>query len=90
MATAERIERIFSESLNIEIPSTNTDIIESGLLDSLVFVTLLYEIEEEFGVELPLEDIDIERLRTIERIADLVDELAESSSSDERLAPEPA
>jgi D-alanine--poly(phosphoribitol) ligase subunit 2 len=83
MATAERIERIFSESLNIEI-------IESGLLDSLVFVTLLYEIEEEFGVELPLEDIDIERLRTIERIADLVDELAESSSSDERLAPEPA
>lgn len=74
--TVARLQRIFFEVLEISLPSSTTDIIASGLLDSLLFVTLLYEIEEEFGVELPLEVIDIERLRSIETIAALVDELA--------------
>lgn len=84
--TIERIEQIFSDVLNISVPSPTTDIIASGALDSLVFVALLYEIEDAFGVELPLDAIDVERLRTIEQIAILADELTRSQAVAEVVA----
>ena len=46
---------------------------DSGLLDSLALVTLLFEVEQEFQVEIPLDSLDVENFRTIERIARLVD-----------------
>jgi len=73
LSTEERIARIFRETLSVEVPSPTTDIIEAGLLDSLALVTLLFELESEFGVAITLEHLDVEQLRTIERIAALVD-----------------
>jgi acyl carrier protein len=70
--TAVRIERIFHDALGVAVPSPTTDIIATGVLDSLALVTLLYELEQEFSVTIPL-DLDIESLRTIERLAELVD-----------------
>jgi acyl carrier protein len=51
------------------------DLIESGLLDSMTLIELLYAIEEEFTVELPLEDLDVELLRSVRGIASYVDKL---------------
>jgi acyl carrier protein len=79
--TAKQIELIFHEALGIEVPSASTDILAAGILDSLALVTLLVEIEQQFGVTLPLEDLDIEGLRTVERIADLVDSLTRQVDS---------
>jgi len=76
MSVRERIERIFREVLSIEVPSVTTDIIAAGLLDSLALVTLLFEVEQEFDIRVPLEELDIESLRTLERIAALVERLA--------------
>ena len=75
METVVRIEQIFRDVLNITVPSATTDIIEAGILDSLGLVTLLFEIEEQFGVAIPLEEVDIDGLRTVERIAALVEHL---------------
>jgi acyl carrier protein len=61
--------------LNVERPSPDTDLITGGLLDSLALVTLLFEIEQEFAVQLSLESLDIEALRDVRRIAVLIDEL---------------
>ena len=49
------------------------DLIESGLLDSLGLVELLHGIEQEFAVELPLEDLDLELLRSVRGIASYLD-----------------
>jgi D-alanine--poly(phosphoribitol) ligase subunit 2 len=76
MSTGERIERIFRDVLSIDVPSVSTDIIAAGLLDSLALVTLLFEVEQEFGVMIPLEDLNLETLRTVERIAALVEGVA--------------
>lgn len=76
MRTGDRIERIFRDSLSIDVPSPTTDIIENGLLDSLAFVMLLYEIEQEFEITIPPEELDIDELRTVQRISALVDGLA--------------
>jgi acyl carrier protein len=68
-----RIQRIFEETLNLAAPAPETDIIETSLLDSLALVTLLFGIEEEFGTQIPLESLEIDDFRTIERIARLID-----------------
>jgi acyl carrier protein len=80
MSIDERIERIFRQVLSIEVPSVSTDLIAAGLLDSLALVTLLYEIEQEFDISVPLENLDIEGLRTVARIAALVESLASSAT----------
>jgi acyl carrier protein len=69
---AERIGGILREALNVEPPTPDTDLIEAGLLDSLALVALITEIESEFGFEFPLEDVDVDDFRTIDRIAKLV------------------
>jgi acyl carrier protein len=67
-----RVQRLFDEALNIEVPSIDTDVIESGLIDSLALVELLAAIEEEFEIELPLDELDVENLRSVETISEFV------------------
>jgi D-alanine--poly(phosphoribitol) ligase subunit 2 len=55
-------------------------LIETELLDSLALVMLIAEIEQEFGFELPLDGFDVERFRTIDRLAELVGAEAPAAS----------
>ncbi len=75
MTTVDRVDRIFRDALNVEVPSATTDIIAAGLLDSLALVTLLFEVEQEFDLTIPLENLDIEGLRSVQRIAALIEHL---------------
>ena len=63
---------LFSEKLNIEVPSPDTDLIESGLLDSLRLVELLLQIEASLGFRIALDEIDLDDLRSVRRIARLL------------------
>jgi acyl carrier protein len=67
-----RIQRIFEETFDVSAPAPQTDIIGAALLDSLGLVVLLFEIELRFGTELPLESLQIDDFRTIEKIARLI------------------
>lgn len=71
-ATAERIRLLIREVLSVEVPNDDTDIIDAGLLDSLALVSLIAEIEHEFELELPLEDLDIDQFRSVNRIAQIL------------------
>jgi len=64
----ERIGAIIRDALSVEVPSHDTDLIEAGLLDSLALVSLLAEIEQALAVELPLDEIEVDDFRSIERI----------------------
>lgn len=64
-----RVVDIIRDALFVEVPSAEADLVALGLLDSLAIVTLIGEIELAFGVELPLDDFDVEDFRTVERIA---------------------
>jgi len=64
-----RIARWFLESLNLEIPSPETDLFETGVLDSLAFVELMLHLEQEFAVKITLEEVEIDNFRSVERIA---------------------
>jgi D-alanine--poly(phosphoribitol) ligase subunit 2 len=69
----DRVQRLFAETLNLQVPSPETDLIEGGLLDSLALVELLFALEREFGVTIALETLDIDSFRTVNRIAEFVD-----------------
>jgi D-alanine--poly(phosphoribitol) ligase subunit 2 len=65
----ERVQAVFTGSLNVDVPSTDTDLLESGLLDSLGLVSLLLHIEQEFGVSVSLEEMDFDQWRSIRSIS---------------------
>ena len=67
-----QIVKIFSEKLNLEVPSVDTDLVEGGILDSLAFVELLVNLEQEFVVEVPMDSVDIDNFRSISKIAEFV------------------
>jgi len=61
--------RLFAEQLHVEVPSVETDLIDTGLVDSLTFVEFLAQLEAGFGVQVSLEELEIDRFRTISSIA---------------------
>jgi methoxymalonate biosynthesis acyl carrier protein len=68
----ERVKQIFVDALNIQVPSEDTDLIEGGYIDSLALVELLFAIEREFSVTVPLDELDIDNFRNVRRIGELV------------------
>jgi D-alanine--poly(phosphoribitol) ligase subunit 2 len=71
-AILERLGVLFTESFHVEVPSSDTDLLETGILDSLQFVELLLQLEQRFGFQVKVEDINLDDLRTLARIARLV------------------
>ena len=69
---ATRVHRLFREALNVEVAADETDLIETGLLDSLALVELLFAIEREFAVTFALDEFDIERFRTVGTISESI------------------
>jgi len=69
---AQQISALFSEKLHLQVPSPDTDLIDTGLVDSLSFVEFLAQLEQEFGVHLSLDDLELDRFRTVTSIAAFV------------------
>jgi acyl carrier protein len=80
----DRIGQLFEDSLNIELPSVEADLIEEGLLDSLLLVELLVGLEDTFGINVNIVDLDIEDFRTVRRIGRLVARLGAREAVDDR------
>ena len=66
---ASRIASVIRDAVSVDVPSHDTDLIKTGLLDSLALVSVLAELEHELGFELPLDELDIENFRSVDRIA---------------------
>jgi acyl carrier protein len=66
------LQALFRETLNIDVPSVDADLIESGLLDSLQIVQLLLHIESDLGHRIALDEIDLDDLRSVARLARVI------------------
>jgi D-alanine--poly(phosphoribitol) ligase subunit 2 len=71
-STLDRVRLLIEDVLSIELPDDDNDMIDSGLLDSLALVSLIAGIEQEFQLELPLEDLDVDQFRSVESIVQLL------------------
>lgn len=71
----EVITNYLSETLKVEKSKLNPDtqLLESGIMDSLAIVGLLSFLEEKFGITLVDNDFDIANFNTINDICSLID-----------------
>jgi D-alanine--poly(phosphoribitol) ligase subunit 2 len=68
----EHIAALFAEKLSIDPPGPDLDLVDEGLLDSLMFVELVFALEKTFGVRVPLEEVEVKDLASVGKIADFV------------------
>ena len=69
MQTDAGILELIRDRLNVDVVDVDADMIETGVVDSLALVTLITAIEEMFACELPLDDFDIDRFRSVDAMA---------------------
>jgi acyl carrier protein len=67
-----KIEKLFTDRLYLQVESPYTDLLDSGILDSMALVELLFGLEQEFGVRISISNLEIENFRSIASIAALV------------------
>jgi acyl carrier protein len=68
----QKLTELFAKKLNLEVSSVDTDLVETGLLDSLALIELLAQLEETFGVSVSTDDLELENFRSIASIAGFV------------------
>jgi acyl carrier protein len=69
---AYQISALLAEKLHVLVPSLETDLINTGLVDSLKMVEFLAQLEQEFGIRVSLQDLELDHFRTVTRIAAFV------------------
>jgi D-alanine--poly(phosphoribitol) ligase subunit 2 len=66
------IQAVLRDRLMLTVESPDVDLLETGLVDSVGVVALLLELEDRFGVSLPLENLELDDFRSVRRLADLL------------------
>ena len=67
-----QIAHLIADKLELDEPAVDTDLFDAGVLDSLSYVRLVVELQQEFGVQISLGEIDIDHFRTVEQIAEFL------------------
>jgi acyl carrier protein len=60
------------DKLSIRVESTDMDLLEAGVLDSVAQVQLLLHLEKHFDLHLPMEELEVDSFRSVVTIAELV------------------
>ncbi len=66
------ITMLMERKVHVKVPSPTTNLMETGLLDSMGLVDLIAGIEEQFGIQVPMEEISIDQFQSVARMADFV------------------
>ncbi|MFR2755389.1 MAG: acyl carrier protein [Eisenbergiella massiliensis] len=69
---AEQILNVFKMVMKDDNFSTDFDEDITGGLDSIGFVTLVVELENEFDIEFDDEDFELSKMKSVNQITDLV------------------
>jgi acyl carrier protein len=71
---ADEIAALIREKLLADVGSPEEDLLVTGVLDSLTLIQLLVHLEERFRVRIPLEELEIENIRSISSLVLLVED----------------
>lgn len=65
----DKILSLLKDEMQLPIEDVHTDLIDEGVLDSLVFVDLIARLEEEFRFTIDLGNLDFDEFRNVEQIS---------------------
>ncbi len=68
-----RLHQAFEDRLHVAVRDADAELIETGLLDSLRFVELLFAVEQLFNVHVDLNTVDLDDFRSLRQIAAFVE-----------------
>lgn len=74
----QEVHALLEESLLVDIPTSDTDLFETGLLDSLGLVDLLVQLEERYGLTISA-DLNVDDYRSVDAISEYVARYATTS-----------
>jgi acyl carrier protein len=69
---ADLVQFLQSRRLHRKQITSRTDLLDEGLLDSLLLVDLIFQIEDRYGVRFESEHVSSDNFRTVYAIANLV------------------
>lgn len=64
--------RLLNDALFVDPTSADEDLVDGGMIDSFGFMELFVNLEERFGIQIGIDDLDLDHFRTVERIASFV------------------
>jgi acyl carrier protein len=73
------IRSVLCDHLHVLVDSGDRDLLESGLVDSVGLVELILQLEDRFGISLPMEALELDDFRSLNTIADLIGRLGSNS-----------
>src|SRR5438309_1299440 len=69
---AEELLNLFRTEFQVEVPSLDFDLFETGILDSLKVAELLMYLETKFDVRINPDHLELDNFRSIARISNFV------------------
>jgi D-alanine--poly(phosphoribitol) ligase subunit 2 len=73
------IRAVLRDHLTVMVDSPDVDLLETGLIDSIGLVELILQLEDRFGISLPMDTLEIDDFRSIATIANLIGRLSTAS-----------
>ena len=68
----DQITRLFLSNLYLEVSSPDVDLLEAGVLDSALVVEIMLLLEQAFDVNIAIETLELDSVRSVRNIANLV------------------
>ena len=67
-----KIMTVLEQRSGIAVPSPETDLFNTGVLDSLTFLDLMLTIENEYGIRISFESLDMQTLNSVNGICEYI------------------
>ena len=77
----------FRDTMKLGEIDETQDLVDEGIIDSLVLVELLFFLEQRFGVRVDVSTLELGSLRTVDAICALVQQDGERSAGDRATRP---
>ena len=68
----DQVSALFANAMELDVPSVDVDLFDTGILDSESFMALLLQLERVFGVRVEITDLDLDNFRSVSCIAGFV------------------
>lgn len=66
------VQSLLERELNLTVASSDTDLIETGLLDSLLLVDLIMLIESNYGVSVDITQLEFTDFQSVDNICQFI------------------
>jgi acyl carrier protein len=65
----DKLIELLQQEIDLAVPSVDTDLIEQGVIDSMIVAEIVLLLERELDITIPLEELEIETFRSVRSLA---------------------